>query len=82
MIFHRMGAAPADLPQKRDARVDHGDHAPMSQQDTVGSHGHEMYPVGRLSRFRKTRGRRIVCTSPCGGTYDLRSARGADRAGL
>jgi hypothetical protein len=44
MIFHRMGAAPADLPQKRDARVDHGDHAPMSQQDTVGSHGHEMYP--------------------------------------
>jgi hypothetical protein len=44
MIFHRMGAAPADLPQKGDARVDHGDHAPMSQQDTVGSHGHEMYP--------------------------------------
>ena len=44
MIFHRMGAAPADLPQKRDARVDHSDHAPMSQQDTVGSHGHEMYP--------------------------------------
>jgi len=39
-----MGAAPADLPQKRDARVDHGDHAPMSQQDTVGSHGHEMHP--------------------------------------
>ena len=44
MISRRVGAAPAEFPQKRDVLADDGDHGPMSQQDAVGSHGHEMYP--------------------------------------
>jgi hypothetical protein len=43
MISRRVGAAP-EFPQKRDGLADKGDHGPMSQQDAVGSHGHEMYP--------------------------------------
>jgi hypothetical protein len=61
MISRRLGAAPAEFPQKRDVLADNGDHGPMSQQDAVGSHGHEMYPqefvrlVG-CHGSRKTRG--------------------------
>jgi hypothetical protein len=44
MISDRVGAAPVEIPKKRDVLADHGDHGPMSQQDAVGSHGHEMYP--------------------------------------
>ena len=44
MISLRVGAAPAEFPQKRDVLAENGDHGPMSQQDAVGSHGHEMYP--------------------------------------
>ena len=44
MISHGVGAAPVEFPQKRDVLADHGDHGPMSQQDAVGSHGHEMHP--------------------------------------
>ena len=44
MISRRVDAALAEFPQKRDVLADKGDHGPMSQQDAVGSHGHEMYP--------------------------------------
>ena len=44
MISPGVGAAPAEFPQKRDVLAENGDHGPMSQQDAVGSHGHEMYP--------------------------------------
>jgi hypothetical protein len=44
MLSRRVGAAPAEFPQQRDALADNGDHGPMSQQDAVGSHGHEIYP--------------------------------------
>lgn len=47
MISRRVGAAPAEFPQKRrDVLADSGGHGPMSEQDAVGSHGHEMYPQG------------------------------------
>jgi hypothetical protein len=54
MISINVGSVPAVFPQKRDGIVDCGAQGPMSQQDAVGSHGHEMYPqkicaVGRLS---------------------------------
>ena len=35
---------PAEYPQKRDMIADCGVQGPMSQQDAVGSHGHEMHP--------------------------------------
>ena len=35
---------PAKSPQKRDMIADCGAQGPMSQQDAVGSHGHEMHP--------------------------------------
>jgi hypothetical protein len=44
MISLKAGAVPAEFPQKRDLIGNYGDHGPMSQQDAVGSHGHEMYP--------------------------------------
>lgn len=40
MIASHMGAVPAEFPQKKDGVV----QGPMSQQDTLGSHGYEMHP--------------------------------------
>ena len=49
MIASNMGpvpAASAEFPPKRNVTADCADHGPMSQQDAVGSHGHEMHPQG------------------------------------
>jgi hypothetical protein len=42
MISINVGS-PAEFPQKRDGITDCDAQGPMSQQDAVGSHGHEMY---------------------------------------
>ena len=44
MISIDVGSVPAEFPQKKDVIADSGAQGPMSQQDAVGSHGHEMYP--------------------------------------
>jgi hypothetical protein len=44
MISINVGSVPAEFSQKRDGITDCGAQGPMSQQDAVGSHGHEMYP--------------------------------------
>jgi hypothetical protein len=44
MISINAGLVPAEFPQKREIIVDWVAQGPMSQQDAVGSHGHEMYP--------------------------------------
>jgi hypothetical protein len=44
MIASNMGSVPAEFPQEADAIADCGTQGPMSQQDDVGSHGHEMHP--------------------------------------
>jgi hypothetical protein len=43
MISSKVGSVAAEFPQERDA-TDCGAQGPMSQQDAVGSHGHEMHP--------------------------------------
>ena len=37
-------AAPAEVSRELDAITDGGAQGPMPQQDTAGSHGHEMHP--------------------------------------
>jgi hypothetical protein len=37
-----MGSIPTELPQETAMIAECGDQGPMSQQDAVGSHGHEM----------------------------------------
>ena len=44
MISINVGSVPAEFPQQREMIADCGAQGPMSQQDAVGSHGHEMYP--------------------------------------
>jgi hypothetical protein len=44
MIASNMGSVPAAFPQEADAIAESGTQGPMSQQDAVGSHGHEMHP--------------------------------------
>jgi hypothetical protein len=44
MIASRMGAVPAELPQKQVEAADCGAQGPMPQQDAAGCHGHEMHP--------------------------------------
>jgi hypothetical protein len=39
-----MGSKLAELPQEKDMIAECGAQGPMSEQDAVGSHGHEMYP--------------------------------------
>jgi hypothetical protein len=44
VISINVDLVPAEFPQKRDLIADCEAQGPMSQQDAVGSHGHEMYP--------------------------------------
>jgi hypothetical protein len=44
MIASNMGSVPAEFPQEADTIAESGTQGPMSQQDAVGSHGHEMHP--------------------------------------
>ncbi len=44
MMPSNMGSIPTESPQETDVIADGGAQGPMSQQDAVGSHGHEMYP--------------------------------------
>jgi hypothetical protein len=44
MMPSNMGSILAEFPQKTDMIADGGAQGPMSQQDAVGPHGHEMYP--------------------------------------
>ena len=44
MIASHMGAVAAEFPQRKDGVADGGVQGPMSQQDTLGSHGYEMHP--------------------------------------
>ena len=43
MTASRPGSVPAEVPRKRDA-TDRCGQGPMSQQNAVGAHGHEMHP--------------------------------------
>jgi hypothetical protein len=43
-LFMIPSNVPAKSSQKRDMVADCGAQGPMSQQDAVGSHGHEMHP--------------------------------------
>jgi hypothetical protein len=44
MMSSNMGSIPTEFPKKADMIADGGAQGPMSQQNAVGSHGHEMYP--------------------------------------
>jgi hypothetical protein len=44
MMSATMGSIATESPQEMDVITDRGAQGPMSQQDAVGSHGHEMYP--------------------------------------
>ena len=44
MMSSNMGSMATEFPKKTDMTANRGAQRPMSQQDAVGSHGHEMYP--------------------------------------
>jgi hypothetical protein len=44
MIASNMGSGPAEASQKTEATAEGGARRPMSEQNSVHGHGHEMHP--------------------------------------